>query len=338
MEAKVTRGFFLQVQDEKGSYRIPIGRRGRRCLIVLDKKEGEYVRSLEIDLFTGIVYYCVDNETSGGLSYYYDMSSKKVSHYFIHRYLRLAAARGFGASPEEKEVFEKLPCDNWVEEIEKLPGWKEAIEHRIDQILLPETEPVRIPVSRADGAFAAAPDAAGPDIPEGGTKTIVFSRYLAAYPSQAGKYVFQFTRNENGYVLQHLDENIGKEFFGENEEYERFLTAEEYAWIWKVAEGTFKGGAQIDASCAAAAAAPAGDRLSDGAGMVTKEIEFRTDGPGMVTKEAESSTDGAGAAEEAGAVSGQKTQIQADDGAAQSAANILYNVLRGLLRREIELV
>ena len=86
MEANVRRGY-LEVHDEKGSYRIPLGRRSRRCLMVLDRKEGEYVRFLEIDLFTGFVYYSVDNETSGGLSYYYDMSSKKVGHYFIHRYL-----------------------------------------------------------------------------------------------------------------------------------------------------------------------------------------------------------------------------------------------------------
>ena len=76
MEAKVSRGH-LEVHDEKGSYRIPVGRKSRKCLAVLDQKEGEYTRSLELDLFTGFVYYCVDNATSGGLSYYYDMSSKK---------------------------------------------------------------------------------------------------------------------------------------------------------------------------------------------------------------------------------------------------------------------
>ena len=133
MTAEVSRGH-LEYHDERGSYRIPVGRRGRKCLAILDKREGEYVRSLEMDLFTGFVYYCVDNATTGGLSYYYDMSSKKVSHYFIHRYLRNAMNRGFKATPLELEVFEKLPCDNWVEEMERLPGWKEAIE-RIDFVM-----------------------------------------------------------------------------------------------------------------------------------------------------------------------------------------------------------
>ena len=146
MEAKVSRGH-LEVHDEKGSYRIPIGRRSRKCLMILDQKEGEYIRSLELDLFTGFVYYCVDNATSGGLSYYYDMSSKKVSRFFVHRYLRLARNHGFVAAPEEYEVFEKLPCDDWVKEVEKLPGWKEAIDNRMQRLLLPEAEVVRIPVS-----------------------------------------------------------------------------------------------------------------------------------------------------------------------------------------------
>ena len=62
MEAKVSRGH-LEVHDEKGSYRIPVGRRSRKTLMILDQKEGEYIRSLELDLFTGFVYYCVDNAT-----------------------------------------------------------------------------------------------------------------------------------------------------------------------------------------------------------------------------------------------------------------------------------
>ena len=77
MQAEVSRGY-LDYQDERGCYSVPIGRRSRKCLVILDKKEGEFVRSLEIDLFTGNVYYSVNNETGGGLSYYYDMSSKKI--------------------------------------------------------------------------------------------------------------------------------------------------------------------------------------------------------------------------------------------------------------------
>jgi len=312
MEAKVSRGF-LQVHDEKGSYRIPIGRRGRRCLIVLDKKEGEYVRSLELDLFTGFVYYCVDNETSGGLSYYYDMSSKKVGHYFIHRYLRLAAVRGFGASAKEREVFEKLPCDNWVEEMEKLPGWKETIEHRIDSLLLPEGEPVCIPMAGSDIKWSGE-----------GVDAVVFSRHPSAYPSQAGKYVFQFVKKGDGFVLQHLDENVGREFFGQNEEYELVLSAEEYAWIQGLIEGLFGEGKKADAACANAAVHPHGELLRDGAGMVTKEVEIRSAGAGSGQGEVPAGS--------------RHVEITEGDAEAQEAAAVLYNVLRGLLRREIRLV
>lgn len=327
MEANVTRGFFLEVNDEKGSYRIPIGRRSRKCLIVLDKREGEFVRSLELDLFTGFVYYCVDNLTSGGLSYYYDMSSKKVSHYFIHRYLRLAAARGFGASPQERDVFEKLPCENWRELMETLPGWKEAIENRIQNLLLPEKDAVQIRIPGAAGTGSAqgeAQMAAGEmpaGIPQGQAgaairpvETVVFSRYPEAYPAQAGRYVFQFVKEGDKIKLQHLDENVGREFFGENEEYELYLTEAEYAWLQGLIRSVFSPGAG-EGGEALAAVQPQEELLSDSGGMVTQEMEVRY----------------------AGEEAAENAVIPAD-AAPQRAAAVLYNVLRGLLRREIELV
>lgn len=326
MEAKVTRGFFLEVNDEKGSYRIPIGRRSRKCLIVLDKREGEFVRSLELDLFTGFVYYCVDNLTSGGLSYYYDMSSKKVGHYFIHRYLRLAAVRGFGASPQERDVFEKLPCENWQELMETLPGWKEAIENRIENLLLPEKEAVQIRIPGAAGAGSPqgqAKEAA--DVPAGipqgqagaagrPVETVVFSRYPEAYPAQAARYVFQFVKDGDKITLQHLDENVGREFFGENEEYERYLTEAEYAWLRGLIQAVLSPGAG-EGGAALAAVQAQEELLSDSGGMVTQEMEVRYAGEGAADNAA-----------------------IAGDAVPQGAAAVLYKVLRGLLRREIELV
>ena len=335
MEAAVRRGL-LSVRDEKGSYRIPVGRRGRKCLIVLDKKEGEYIRSLELDLFTGFVYYCVDNLTSGGLSYYYDMSSKKVGHYFIHRYLRLAIVRGVEVTPVERAVFEMIPCENWVEEMEKLPGWKEAIEHRVDRLLLPWKEPVQIRILQTEHASAAAAEGGcetdllssgtfGPEDPgragsASGEGTITFSRFPEAYPSQARKYVFQFVKNGEGYALRHLDENIGGEFFGENEEYELYLTEAEFAWIRETVRALFLKESRTDwekegqaGTLALAALEPFEEMLSDGAGMVTKETEVRFAGMDYIET---------GSAETGG----------------KKSADTLFNLLRGLLRREIELL
>lgn len=226
MEANVVRGH-LEVHDEKGSYRIPVGRRSRKTLMILDQKEGEYIRSLELDLFTGFVYYCVDNATTGGLSYYYDMSSKKVSRFFIHRYLRLARNHGFTASPEEYEVFEKLPCQDWVTEMEKLPGWKEAIENRMQRLLLPEAEVVRIPVS---GTRDQEKNKTAENLLSG-ISSVSFFRAPSAYPTKEKKYMYFFRQSEGENLLLHRDDTIGNEFFGEDVEFERILSDDEYAWI-----------------------------------------------------------------------------------------------------------
>lgn len=258
MEARVSRGH-LEYRDEKGSYRIPVGRRTRKRMMVLDKKEGEYIRSLEMDLFTGFVYYCVDNETSGGLSYYYDMSSKKVGHYFIHRYLRLARNHGFTCSPQEEEIFEKLPCDNWAEEMGKLPGWTEAIENRMESLLLPGRDPLKIPARDLASAFCACADSASavslstgpapagsvpaapaaPDPVSSGTaaadpavtrapvKRVTFVEAPAAYPTRKREYVFDLGGKEDRRILHYLDDTVGNEFFGEDEEYDRILSADE---------------------------------------------------------------------------------------------------------------
>ncbi len=183
MQAEVSRGY-LDYQDERGCYSVPIGRRSRKCLVILDKKEGEFVRSLEIDLFTGNVYYSVNNETGGGLSYYYDMSSKKVGHYFIHRYLRLARDHGLTIAPLESEIFEKLPCENWIEELERLPGWKEAIDNRIQDLLLPWKEVVKVSLPEISAGCIAQDPADKKEI-----ASISFVQSPAAYPAGAREYV-----------------------------------------------------------------------------------------------------------------------------------------------------
>lgn len=284
MTAEVSRGH-LEYHDERGSYRIPVGRRGRKCLAILDKREGEYVRSLEMDLFTGFVYYCVDNATTGGLSYYYDMSSKKVSHYFIHRYLRNAMNRGFKATPLELEVFEKLPCENWVEEMERLPGWKEAIEHRVENLLLPGRKVLSVHVRGMEEMEAgAAADVSDNETPAR-IELISFSVYPSSYPSGIRDHIYLFEREnpDRPAVLCYRNKIIGNEFFGEDGEYEIFLTEKEDDRIRQIAEEVFS--AREENSLVTEDGLPALEALAslqkehDGEEMVLKEMSVRyTDG------------------------------------------------------------
>jgi hypothetical protein len=317
MQAEVSRGY-LDYRDERGCYSVPIGRRSRKCLVILDKKEGEYVRSFEIDLFTGNVYYSVDNETSGGLSYYYDMSSKKVGHYFIHRYLRLARNHGVTVTPLENEVFEKLPCENWMEELEKLPGWKETLDNRIRDLLLPWKEVVTISL---------------PELPAGypeensGIASISFIQSPAAYPAGAREYVYLFENRDGKTVLRHKDATAGNEFFRQNEEYERILSEEEYAWIkWLAAPfSILPKSASIESP--GESAGPFDVLLSEQEEMVIKELTVRMrNGADPVRTVLNRST-------------GKKSPApprRADSAAGR--AQILQTFLRGLMRREIELV
>lgn len=322
MEAKVSRGH-LEVHDEKGSYRIPIGRRSRKCLMILDQKEGEYIRSLELDLFTGFVYYCVDNATSGGLSYYYDMSSKKVSRFFVHRYLRLARNHGFVATPEEYEVFEKLPCDDWVQEVEKLPGWKEAIDNRMQRLLLPEADVVRIPVSEhlctggSDSKNDTQPGAA--DCGVSGIASVSFFRAPSAYPAREKEYTYIFRRSQGQNLLLYRDDVVGNAFFGEDVEFERILSGTECAFL----KSLILCAACSDQKDAAAAAA-----VSKAEQILTPEVMdtlFPLRAELVLNRAVISYEDGT--ANEITA--GMPEQLR--------YADLLHTSLRGLLRREIEL-
>lgn len=354
MEANVSRGY-LEVHDEKGYYKIPVGRRSRKCLMILDQKEGEYIRSLELDLFTGFVYYCVDNETSGGLSYYYDMSSKKVSRYFIHRYLRLARNHGFVATPEEYEVFEKLPCANWAEEMKKLPGWEEAIENRVTRLLLPGRDVVRIPVrellragdnSGADIASAknvetseaengvsgknsetaeAESGVSGKDSEsievKGGIseiEAVSFFRAPSAYPARVKEYPYLFVEKDDKTVLLQRDDTVGSEFFGEDAEFERILLDTESAWIASLAQSVTSADPSISTPVLAATE-----------GVFTPDV-MRTifpQGEELVLQKVIIRFKG-----------GKDVEIDSDADGQLRRAGILQTALRGLLWREIELV
>jgi hypothetical protein len=286
--------------------------------MILDQKEGEYIRSLELDLFTGFVYYCVDNATSGGLSYYYDMSSKKVSRFFIHRYLRLARNHGFTASPEEYEVFEKLPCQDWVTEMEKLPGWKEAIENRMQRLLLPEAEVVSVPAS---GRPDEGKNDAGKDFLSG-ISSVSFFRAPAAYPTKEKEYMYLFRQSEGENLLLHRDDTIGNEFFGEDVEFERILSDDEYAWIGSLLTSI----AAADKDACAGESAEVMDQAKKimTPDVLQKLFPMREE---IVLQRAVINYQ-----------DGSSREITADNPELIDRADIVQTGLRGILRREIELV
>lgn len=360
MTAEVRRGH-LECRDERGSYRIPLGRRSRKCLAVLDKREGEFVRSLELDLFTGFVYYCVDNATSGGLSYYYDMSSKKVGHYFIHRYIRNARNHGFTCTPLESEVYEKLPCDNWVEEVEKLPGWKEAIENRVENLLLPGREVIGIRVKEHDcfsgekGDVSPAAVKAEGAFPE--ISSISFFMYPAVYPAGIREFVYAFDRQDpaEAPLLLYRNKVVGNEFFGEDGEFEIYLTGKEDALILHLTEAAMAGrgadliwldcsrdnpdaapgtdGARADAdstdgACADAAGIDAAGRAAadESASEALRALRKEHDGEEMVLKEMAVCF-----------ADGREGRIEFQSPAEALPAQNLRTILHGMLRREVNL-
>ena len=340
MTAEVRRGH-LECRDERGSYRIPLGRRSRKCLAVLDKREGEFVRSLELDLFTGFVYYCVDNATSGGLSYYYDMSSKKVGHYFIHRYIRNARNHGFTCTPLESEVFEKLPCDNWVEEVEKLPGWKEAIENRVENLLLPGREVIGIRVKEHDCFSGEKGDVSPAAVKAEGTfpviSSISFFMYPAVYPAGIREFVYAFDRQDpaEAPLLLYRNKVVGNEFFGEDGEFEIYLTGKEDALIRHLTEAAMEGrGADLirldgsrDNPDAAAGTDGAGRAGADeSASEALRALRKEHDGEEMVLKEMAVCF-----------ADGREGRIEFQSPAEALPAQNLRTILHGMLRREVNL-
>lgn len=335
MAAEVRRGH-LECRDERGSYRIPLGRRSRKCLAVLDKREGEFVRSLELDLFTGFVYYCVDNATSGGLSYYYDMSSKKVGHYFIHRYIRNARNHGFTCTPVESEVFEKLPCDNWVEEVEKLPGWKEAIENRVENLLLPGREVIGIKV-REDERFSGekgdvSPAAVKSEDAFSAISSISFFMYPAAYPAGIREFVYAFDRQDpaGAPLLLYRNKVVGNEFFGEDGEFEIYLTGKEDTLIRFLAATALAGREadllRLDGSGDNPDSEAGSDGTEESASEALRSLRKEHDGEEMVLKEMAVRF-----------ADGREVRVGFQSPSEALPAQNLRTILHGMLRREVNL-
>lgn len=218
-------GGCLNYEDEKGAYRIPIGRRSRRRLLTLEEKPGQYIRSLEIDLLTGFVYYCVDNSTRGGFAYYYDMNSTKVWNSRILRLLRSIRDERFRPSPELKAAVSRLPSEHWEELLAPLPGWKEILEHRTDNLFLPHAPVRRLAVPPA----AAQGTAQGDSLAEIAGFTLHSEPEPLIRGGQDDRFILRADTGRS--VLLYENSQIGAEFFSEDEKYRRNLTPAEETWV-----------------------------------------------------------------------------------------------------------
>jgi hypothetical protein len=197
-------GGCLHYRDPKWAYKIPVGKRARFTLLNLEDND-QVTRSLTIDLLSGDVYYEIDSHTGSGLAYYYDMNSTKVWNNRILRLLHSIRDERLKPDPEIRRAIRSLPCADWEEVLAVLPGWQEALENRYDRLFLPHEEPEQIPVP-------------------GKSEDIGIAQPVDCHE-------FHLLREEGRNILRYINDNIGAEFFNEDEKYERVLDAPETAWV-----------------------------------------------------------------------------------------------------------
>ena len=213
-------GGHIHVTDEKGSYSIPVGRKARRTLCVLKEIPGQYRRCIEIDLITGRIYLSVDHDDDETANvYYYDMASEKLWNARLLRLLNIAAREGMVLDKDLRKVIVKLPCSDWKEMLEALPGWHEIFEHKLDNLLLTEDGAERIPWSMSSSSMTA------PDHAEGTQKDPVREKL-------GGNFSLQNT--DGVWELHYADQTAGGEFFGNVAEYIRRLSPLELDWVLHV--------------------------------------------------------------------------------------------------------
>ena len=163
--------------------------------------------------------------------------------------------------------------------------------------------------------------------------SISFVQSPAAYPAGAREYVYLFEKRDGKTVLRHKDATAGNEFFRQNEEYERILSEEEYAWIAWLASpfcALPAHGSADSYETPGKASDLFGALLSGQEEMVIREVTVRrlngADPVRTVFDKASGKTDNASASGPAASA------------ATAGRAHILQTLLRGLMRREIELV
>lgn len=219
---------YLNVRDTKGAYKIYIGKESRRKLLTLYEKPGVVTRSLEIDLNTGTVYYDVAAGNTGSAAYFYDTANRKVDNYEISQFLRFVRPP-FRPSDLEMEVFSQFPSDSWLEDLRRIPGWDQTIDEYLDSLRLPKEEVEQKEVSGKE-LLSPAREAVGGYT--WGDLTGVMVTLRSKVSRRGWHSHFTIGRRPDGKLtLHHRNDNMGAEFFHEDEEFERYLRPADYAWI-----------------------------------------------------------------------------------------------------------
>lgn len=239
---------YLSYRDERVDYKVYIGKKIRRQLIVLDYKPGVVTKSLEIDLSNGFVYYDIEPATAGAVAYYYDTANRTVDNYEIRRLLFEIRNTEFEPSPEVKAVLEQLPCENWEEVLSQLPGWKEKIEHRYDDLFLPYGEVHTQKISDQD---LADPDGTlqtedGRSFAWKELKSVCIASGRSKVSRHGWKHDFKIVEYNGKPALLYGNDNIGAEFFHEDEEYKRAFSEKEGRWFLTEVQDLIKGLKHMD--------------------------------------------------------------------------------------------
>lgn len=225
---------YLHYEDDMGIYEIHVGRKGRHLLQMLDEDPGIFSRYLEIDLFTGFVYLCIDNSTSGGLSYYYDINSHKMANWEILRCLYEDIQKPeLAPSPEKAAVLKQLPCENWQQLLRTLPGWDEIIDHRLDALLLPQGKVCSVPAD-ADGSIDPESVLQAPDGSSHPWKDLTGISVLMPNNRFSTRYWHHdyLLKEHNGQMLlTYSNDNLGAEFMQEDERFERYMDKTGFRWF-----------------------------------------------------------------------------------------------------------
>ncbi|MBQ7447451.1 MAG: hypothetical protein IJV59_05800 [Eubacterium sp.] len=216
-------GGCLNYQDEKGAYKILVGKRAWFHLLTLEENE-QVTRSLDIDLLTGNVYYSVDNHTGTGLAYYYDMNTTKVWNNRILRLIKNIRDEDLKPELPLKRALQKLPCNDWAEVLSIIPGFDMAMERRYDDLFLPHQEVTFVKFNGSDDSLPELPEAIELHLPSQVTTSADLS------------YTFQILMEGDTYTLHYENNTIGAEFFNEDEVYERLLSPKEQGWVASLAK------------------------------------------------------------------------------------------------------
>lgn len=223
----IYRGY-LNVRDTKGAYKIYIGKESRRKLLTLYEKPGVVTRSLEIDLNTGTVYYDVAAANTGSAAYFYDTANRKVDNFEISQFLKYVRPP-FRPSDLEMEVFSQFPSENWLDDLRRIPGWDRIIDDYLDSLRLPKEE---VESKEIGSAELLNPDREAIGGYIWGEMTGVMITLRSKISRRGWHSHFTIGRREDGTItLHHRNDNMGAEFFHEDEEFERCLSPVQYAWI-----------------------------------------------------------------------------------------------------------